>query len=324
MAEASAQGVAQEGPPVSSASGRPAVIYVMGAGHSGSTILGVALGNCEGVFYAGELEEWLVSAGESPIGGTERTQFWRRVGEGVRDARAIFGAQANRCIERSSSILRPGRLLVRRRISSRYRRVAEDLLRSVSRIAGASIIVDSSHFPLRARELKRLAGIDLYLVFLVRDPQGVVSSELRAIHRHNVAERRVRTLALNASLWLTTMLAVSVFRAHPRERRLFLAHEDFLADPAGAVGRILEMVGSQAPPPDFAALRTGFPLLANKLIDAEQVSLRDAGGPPPRQSLLTALLQSPWAPVLSRLSPRVETSPADRRSASAGAHPTRS
>ena len=35
------------------------MIYVMGAGHSGSTILGVALGNCAETLYAGEVEEWL-------------------------------------------------------------------------------------------------------------------------------------------------------------------------------------------------------------------------------------------------------------------------
>jgi hypothetical protein len=170
-----------------------------------------------------------------------------------------------------------------------------------------STVVDSSHFPLRARELKSLDDIDLFLVFLVRDPQSVLSSELRSIHRHNVAERRIRTLVVNANLWLTSLLSVIVFRSHPRERRLFLRHEDFLADPASATRQILEMVGSHAPTPDFTALRTGFPLLANKLIDSEEVALHDAGGPPPRHSLLTALLQSAWTPLLAHLQPRFDT-----------------
>ncbi|HEX4467726.1 MAG TPA: hypothetical protein VH025_11110, partial [Solirubrobacteraceae bacterium] len=39
------------------------VLYVMGAGRSGSTILGVMLGNCEGIFYAGELDKWLPREG---------------------------------------------------------------------------------------------------------------------------------------------------------------------------------------------------------------------------------------------------------------------
>ena len=39
-----------------------------------------------------------------------------------------------------------------------------------------SCIVDSSHFPRRARELQALNGIDLYILFLVRDPHSVVAS----------------------------------------------------------------------------------------------------------------------------------------------------
>jgi len=313
MSEPSVQGVADGRPARAAARDGTKVIYVMGAGHSGSTILGVALGNCEGIFYAGEVEEWLVNAGESPIGGTERTRFWRRVRDGVADAGEVFGVEANRCIERSSSLLRARRWATRRRLRAPYRRVAQELLGAIAREADAAMVVDSSHFPLRARELKALEGVELFLVYLARDPQGVVSSELRGIHRHNVAERRARTLAANANLWLTHLLSVLVFRSQPRSHRLFLRHEDFLADPAGATRRILEMAGSDAHLPDFSALRTGMPLLANKLISSELVSLREAAPAPPRRSLLTALLQGPWQLVLARLRPRVEARGAGAR-----------
>jgi hypothetical protein len=284
---------------------RPRVIYVMGAGHSGSTILGVALGNCEGVFFAGEVEEWAVRSGESPIGGTGRVQFWTEVSEKVKDADALFDAEVNRSFERSSAVFRVSTWGTRRRLRVVYRRVAEELYLAIAQTAGASIIVDTSHFPLRARELKALTGIDLFLVFLVREPQGVVSSELRGIHRHNVAERRIRTLVTNANLWLTNLLSVLVFTRHPPGRRLFVRHEEFLANPGATLQRILDLVGSRAAVPDLASLRTGYPLLGNKLILSEQVALRQAAEPPPRESRLTAILQSPWVPVLARMTPRM-------------------
>src|SRR5439155_23318006 len=96
--------------------------------------------------------------------------------------------------------------------------------------------------------------LSLHDALPICDPQGVVSSELRGIHRHNIAERRLRTVTANANLWLTHLLAVLVFLAAPRAKRLFLRHEDFLADPATATRRILEMAGSSAQPPDFAPL----------------------------------------------------------------------
>ena len=309
MAEPAPEQRAEEQTHSGGGAARPRVIYVMGAGHSGSTILGVALGNCEGVFYAGEVEEWLSRGGESPIGGTERVRFWAEVSAQVTRSDVLSAANVHRSIERSSAVLRPAEWRQRRRLQGDYRRVTEDLYRAIAKASHAGTIVDSSHFPLRARELQALSGIDVYLLFLVRDPQAVVSSELRGIHRHNVAERRVRMLVTNANLWLTNLLSVLVFRRQAHDRRLFVSHEEFLADPAGALRRVLDLVGSSAALPDLDALRTGFPLLGNKLIHSELVALRRAAGPPPRQSLLTGILQAPWAPVLARMTPRVGAAP---------------
>src|SRR5256885_14953963 len=87
---------------------RRKLVYVMGAGHSGSTIRGVTLGNCDGFFYAGELDNWLVRKGASLLGGTDRTRFWNDVRDGVEGAEGAFGGDAQRYLERSSAILRPG------------------------------------------------------------------------------------------------------------------------------------------------------------------------------------------------------------------------
>src|SRR3989440_11450989 len=84
---------------------RPQVLYVMGAGRSGSTILGVALGNCDGLFYAGELDKWLPRSGEPPLDGDERARFWAVVRQGVSGAEPLFGGQAHRYLERSSGLL---------------------------------------------------------------------------------------------------------------------------------------------------------------------------------------------------------------------------
>src|SRR5271165_6619995 len=83
-----------------SASERPKVIYVMGQGKSGSTILGVALGNCADIFFAGELGSWLLTSGRAVLGGSERTQFWQGVREDVDGAEELFGSEVYHSIER--------------------------------------------------------------------------------------------------------------------------------------------------------------------------------------------------------------------------------
>ncbi len=286
---------------------RPTVIYVMGAGRSGSTILGVTLGNCENLFYAGELDKWLLMSGVSmheraglpESNGVDDRGLWELVREDLADAADLYGRQTRRYIEHSSALFRPGRRRVRRRLRERYRRVTEDLYRAIARRTGAACVIDSSHLPLRARELQSLGGVELYLLFLVRDPHGVVASW----ERPGLPEPRFSALATNAYLWLTHLLAVLVFLRHPRERRLYVRYEDFTTNPRTVVQDILDRIGSPAAIPDLTCLSTGTPYHGNRLILSEVVSLEREPSAQARPLRVTALLQLPWRVILPRLRP---------------------
>jgi hypothetical protein len=287
--------------PISQRLQRPRVIYVMGAGRSGSTILGVTLGNCANVLYAGELDAWLVRSGIPQLDDPQRLRFWSVVREGVDGAAGdLFGNEAQRSLERSMAVFRIHKWPARQRLRGRYRRVAEDLYRVVAETAGVTHVVDTSHYPLRARELQSLDGIDLYLVYLIRSPQSVVGS----FNRRDVAQYSKSTLTTNVYLWLTNLLAVGVFLSQPRKRRLLVSYEDFIANPEDILGSILEHVNVSAPLPDLSALKTGIAFQGNRLIASEVIALERNTERPRRQSVLTAILQLPWAGVLSRLRPR--------------------
>jgi hypothetical protein len=304
MPESSIEVTAEGAPP-----GRPQVIYVMGAGRSGSTILGVALGNYEGVFYAGEMDAWLARSGEPMLDGSQREEFWQRVRSDVPAAGELFGRQPELAIERSASLFRVHKWPARRRIRRKYRLVAQSLYDAVARAAGTMFLVDTSHYPLRARELQALTGIDLYLLYLVRDPRSVVSSFART----DVAQYKKPFLVANVYLWLTNLLSTVVFLRHPRERRMFVRYEDVVADPEGVLGDVLRRVGAPAAAPDFSALRTGIPFQGNRLIRSESIALDANASPPSPRGPLTALLQLPWTIVLGRLRPRVRRRVARRQ-----------
>ena len=268
----------------------------MGRGKSGSTILGVALGNCSEIFFAGELASWLLTGGEPNLGGAERLQFWDRVREDV--GGELFGSEAFHHLERALSVFRPDRWALRRRLRARYQGVTEDLYRSIARRAGATHIVDSSHLPMRARELQRLSGIDLYLVFMVRNTESIVASYTRGRKRP-----KVRFFMTNGRLWVTYALSVYVFLRQRADRRLLLRYEDFVANADGFLREILEFVGSSAEVPNLESLNTGIPLKGNPLIRTEVVALKAQAPSPHRTSLLMRLAERPWALVLKRLHP---------------------
>jgi hypothetical protein len=283
--------------------GKPKVIYVMGAGRSGSTILGVTLGNCSKTFDAGELDAWLRRSGVPNFGGSARVQFWDSVRHDVPCGEELFGEQAWRCLEHSLALFRVHGWPARRRLRARYRRIAESLYGAIRRTSGATYIVDTSHYPLRARELQQLDTIDLYLVYLVRNPQHVVAS----FNRQDVAQKWKSPFVTNAYLWLTHLLSTFVFLRHRRDRRLFLRYEDFIADPSGVLRGIWGHIDASVALPDPASLSTGIPFQGNRLLRSEIISLQ-SDVPQAPQLLVTSLLQSPWELVFSRLQPTARTS----------------
>jgi hypothetical protein len=237
--------------------------------------------------------------------------LWSKVRDELDDpagAAELFGNEAQRAIERSLSLLRVHKWPARWRLRKRYRSVAEDLYRAVMRAVGVTHIADTSHYPLRARELQQLVGIDLYLVFLVRDPQGVAAS----FNRREVREFTKSTLHTNVYLWLTHVLSLFVFLRHPRDRRLFVRYEDFVADPAAIIRQILDCSRSNAQLPDFTTLNTGLPLQGNRVTRSAVLSLKSGTDPVPRRSRVTALLQAPLLVALARLRPAARPSGSGR------------
>jgi Sulfotransferase family len=274
------------------------VIYVMGAGRSGSTILGVALGNCESIFDAGELEAWLRRSGIPNFGGDKRVEFWSEVRAGV-EGKDLFGDRGWLCLEHSTAIFRVDRWAARRQLRSRYRQIAEELYHSVANVSKATYIVDTSHYPLRVRELQALNDIDLYLIYCVRNPQNVVSS----FNRRDVNQQSKSPVATNVYLWVTHLLSVFVFLRHRSDRRLFLRYEDFVANPESVMRDILNHIGIANMVPDMTSLNTGIPFQGNRLLRSEVLSLRNDTASAPKRRRITTLVQLPWVAVHSALRP---------------------
>jgi hypothetical protein len=177
--------------------------------------------------------------------------------------------------------------------------------------------VDTSHYPLRAKELQRLADVDMFLMFVVRDPHSVVAS----FAREDVAERKFGVLTTNLYLWLTYLLSMWTFLRHPRDQRLFVRHEEFLADPQAVIAQILERAGCATSTPDLGRLSTGLPFQGNRLVRSDVVALEHRASRPQQGSLVTTLLQFPWRAVLSRMRPTIGV-PTPRLPVSASLDPT--
>ncbi len=168
------------------------LLYIGGAGRSGSTLLDLMVGQYPGVFSGGELRQiWQRGLRDNGYCGC-RTRFrecpfWCQVGE------AAFGGWQNldlealvatrRTLDRPSSFAanipgrrsggsgraRPGEI-------ARYISALQSLLEGIRTVSGADVIADSSKSSTHARLLQRIPELDLRLVRLLRDSRAVVFS----------------------------------------------------------------------------------------------------------------------------------------------------
>jgi hypothetical protein len=271
------------------------VVYVMGSVRSGSTILGVALGNCDGFFYAGELDQWLRKCGKPSYEGAETSAFWSRVNGQLGQYRDLCGDVCFRCLEQSTALLRPMGRWRTRRFRPRYRRFHRDLYNALAEASACDTIVDTAHYPFRARELRKTENVDLYLILLVRNPHAVVESFRK------IAGPDGKSLwAANVYLWLTHFLSFLIYLSHPKRKRVLIRAEEFATNTSTTLRKIIDMVGSASPLPDMSLLNTGQPLAGHSLLRSSRVTVTSQlMEPPRRRSLVTGLLQLPWTAAVA-------------------------
>lgn len=231
--------------------GEPKVIFILGAGRSGSTLLGRLLNEVPGVFYPGELRYiWrrLHQGGECacglPLGSCA---VWGKVLDGFRDV------DPKRVIALQKELLRLRYIprLLRgasinpsfQRLVADYRDIVGNLYRWVASASGSSVIVDSSHWPQDAALLRHLPGIDAYLVQIVRDPRAVAFSwQRQKTDLHRFAPWRI------ALAWVIYNAASELVRRYrSTDRSILLRYEDLMADPRWVMSLIATLAGEPSP-----------------------------------------------------------------------------
>lgn len=145
---------------------RPAVLYVVGAGHSGSTLLDLMLGGHPDVQSLGELATY-----DDYFGPADGPMPWAERGCtcGVHVSRCPFWAAVRRRIGDGPVPARDGDGFAAR---------TADLLGAVAAVTGKRFVCDSSKDLRRLAALRR-AGVVARAIHLVRDGRGVAYSYQR-------------------------------------------------------------------------------------------------------------------------------------------------
>lgn len=138
-----------------------------------------------------------------------------------------------------------------------YGRILGEAYRRIRSVSGRHVIVDSSHQPAHGYALGRVAGVELFVLHLVRDSRAVAFSKSRwksrfperweqeYMDRHDTETSARRWMAVNAKaeyFWGV--------RAN-RGNYMRLRYEDFTQEPREAVRRIAAFMGEDQDPAMF-------------------------------------------------------------------------
>jgi len=235
------------------------VVYIVGSGRSGTTLLDTILSNHPQFYGAGELAllavDNLFHRFYCPCGKPiDQCFFWCSVVEewfrrtGLRSleehatARQMFEGPR---LHGLPQLLREK--LRRSRKFAEYTQQTVELYRAIRQVSGREIIVDSSVIPMRALALSMMPEINLRLIHLVRDGRGVAWSLKRGLREAPKAgictTEEPRPVWRSALTWAAYNLASSwVCRQIPAERSLFCRYEDLSTNCESVMRRIGEFL----------------------------------------------------------------------------------
>ena len=238
------------------------VVYVLGYGRSGTTVLDVLLGNAPGLVSVGELDflhrDWEQSYCSCGNRFPE-CEFWTGVGRTVKeragDATAAAREKVLRRVERLSSLPALWLGLLPRGWKRAYREQVRAELDGVAASGGAETVVDSSKSARdaagRATALERIAGIPVRRIHMVRDGRAVLWSIRRGprLRQGKQLERPTEKgwafpAARAISGWiLANFLAFLSAALAPPGRVLLLRYEDLMERTDAELERIGEFLG---------------------------------------------------------------------------------
>ncbi|MGH2739322.1 MAG: sulfotransferase [Actinomycetota bacterium] len=236
------------------------VLYIVGWGRSGSTILGNVLGELDGFFHTGELWGLWGSFEKGPegfharrCGCGERVEDCEIWGPALRTcASGLYPAEVKRWYKKVVRLRYTVRLIrgrpatgTSREALAAYLELLNCLYATIADATDSRVIVDSSSRPPDAAVLRMLSGVRPYFLHMVRDPRAVAYSWTRQTLRPDTRRELPRHGSTNSTInWLTWNLAAEMLgRRNGSEGYLRIRYEDFVRDPRETVLAIADFVG---------------------------------------------------------------------------------
>lgn len=273
---------------------RKTIVYIAGAGRSGSTILDLILSEGKGIISLGEFRQfWKTFIKKRALCSCNKSycncELWRYI---IKD---IFGKyefneteidyyyNIQKIIERTpilNSIKQKKYFKTFHREIQEYIEFMREIYDKVFIHTRNPIIIDSSKLPHYLLILKKLP-FEIKLIHLIRDPRGVAYSWTKSKFDFSINDYMKRHHPFTSSrMWIFYNLAIERLKSY-FDNRTLLKYEDFCLNPKQAIQKIYK---------DLNLPYFNMPNIANNKIVVFQKEKHLIGGNPVRFSLNEILI----------------------------------
>ncbi len=224
-------------------SSRAKIIYIMGAGRSGTTLLDILLGNSPAVLSCGELTRYaeLLGIPRAADQGSTTSRFWDGFRKDLvgRTGPLDFGRLVRyyREFDHHRGFLRNYSGTYTRGHFRGYAAYLRHFFDALSCVGEGKVVVDSSKYANRALTLSRIFERRISYVYVVRDPIAVV----RSFSKKNVEQPPRSWLSANLYYFNANLMCSPVGeRISGQNQVLTVLYEDLVNDTAGVLRKISE------------------------------------------------------------------------------------
>jgi len=264
--------------------GKNKIIFIMGYGHSGSTLLDIILGNQKNITSLGEMFQF------APFSWKKhrfcacglphmRCPFWEEVTDRYRHMAAWSNATILEELKGKYDVWRSIRCWKRLTSESsepsfdylRYQNYLESMYKAVFQTSGSRLAVDSSKSPCRAVTLAGMdSSIDFRFIHLVRDGRAVGWSMLKKKARQTnvpLSKRQQLLVCVKAAIgWIfVNILSEIAGKIIGSDRYVRIRYEDMITNQKYFFSKI-EMLVKQPMDDPYDAIRTGAELHVGHLV----------------------------------------------------------
>ena len=191
----------------------------MGVGRSGSTILGVVLGNLQNYFFGGEMHLWIESKGV-PTERDYAIEYWKKIADNIPVREQYFNTDFDRQLEFHTAL--PALFSSHSKpIVTTFHKMSTELFSSIKKVSGCEIVVDSSHYPLRAYWLNKNPALDMHYIYLYRNPVDAI----HALMKRDVEQIPKNFLSANLYLFSGQSRCFVKENVYPFRVRLYFVWE---------------------------------------------------------------------------------------------------